>query len=142
MKKRSWVLAITLVIGLFALSSQGQAALVPACQVENPPANCETMWAIIAHVRVPKQPVPVVNQYPRCGSRFMKIDWGRTVADAFLAEADRETLENLALDVSDALQKKRLPQNRAAHPGRCCRPYRGEFLQGHAKGLVALGSWL
>ena len=110
MKKRSWVLAITIVICLFALSSQGRTALVPACQVESPPANCETMWAIIAHVRVPKQPVPAVNQYPRCGSRFMKIDWGRTVADAFLAEADRETLENLALDVSDALQKKRLPQ--------------------------------
>jgi hypothetical protein len=110
MKYPVWVLAGMMSVGLWALASPGQAALVPACQVENPPPDCQTMWAVIAHVRVPKQSSVAVNLYPRCGSRFMKIDWGRTVADAFLAEADRNTLSNLALDVSEALQKKRLPQ--------------------------------
>jgi hypothetical protein len=68
------------------------------------------MWAIVAHVTLQKQPVTTVVDNPGCGSKFDGIDWGRTVADAFLAEANRDTLENLAMDVSDALQKKLVPQ--------------------------------
>jgi hypothetical protein len=55
------------------------------------------MWAVIAHVRLPKQPVAVIAPKPRCGPKFSGIDWGRTVADAFLAEVDREQLEKLAM---------------------------------------------
>jgi hypothetical protein len=103
------VLLCLMTIGLYA-SASPQVAVVRACQVKDPPANCEKMWAVIAHVKLPKQPIAAVIPNPRCESKFRTIDWGRTVADAFLAEADRDTLENLAMDVSDALQKKLIPQ--------------------------------
>jgi len=38
------------------------------------------------------------------------INWGKIVTDALEAEADPATLENLAMDVSDAFQKKSIPQ--------------------------------
>jgi hypothetical protein len=104
------VLASVMTAGLCALASPGKAAVVPACQVEDPPANCEEMWAVIAHVRLPKQPIAVIAPNPRCEPKFSGIDWGRTVADGFLAEVDRRQLEMLAMDVSDALQRKLLPQ--------------------------------
>jgi hypothetical protein len=110
MKKLVCVLASIMTIGLFAFASPGQAAVLAACQVVDPPTNCEEMWAVIAHVRLPKQPILAVSPNPGCGSKFKDIDWGRTVADGFLAEVDRDTLENLAMDVSDALQKKLVPQ--------------------------------
>ena len=110
MNKLVCVLASMMTVGLCSLASPGQAALVPACQVDNPPANCEIMWAVIAHVRLPKQHVTTVVVNPGCGSKFERIDWGRTVADAFLAETERKTLENLAMDVSSALQNNLVPQ--------------------------------
>src|SRR5882724_11235768 len=110
MKKLVCVLASLMTIGLFAFASPRQATVIRACQVKDAPANCENMWAVIAHVRLPKQPILAVSPNPGCGSKFKGIDWGRTVADAFLVEADRDTLENLAMDVSDALQKKLVPQ--------------------------------
>jgi hypothetical protein len=97
-------------IGLCANTLPAHAALIRACQVENPPENCEQMWAVIAHVRLPKQPIAAVNPPPRCQSKFETVNWGKIVADAFKAEADPEKLENLAMDVSDAFQKKAIPQ--------------------------------
>src|SRR5262245_52388 len=70
MKKLFCVLASFMTAGLCAFVSPGQAALIPACQVDNPPANCETMLAVIAHVRLPKQPVTTVVGRPGCGSKF------------------------------------------------------------------------
>jgi len=110
MKKLICVLASMMAVGLCSLASSSRAEVVRACQIENPPANCERMWAVTAHVRLPKQPVAAVIPNPGCGFTFDSINWGRAVADAFLAEADRDTLENLAMDVSEALQKKLVPQ--------------------------------
>ena len=110
MKKFIRALASITAITFFGSCSSGQAEVVPACQVEDPPANCEEMWAVIAHVRLPKQPIAVMAPNPRCEPKFSEIDWGRTVADGFLAEVDREQLEKLAMDVSDALQRKLVPQ--------------------------------
>jgi hypothetical protein len=110
MKKFVLVLLSLMTLGLCASASPQQAAIIRACQVKDAPTNCENMWAIVAHVTLPKQPVTTVVDNPGCGSKFDGIDWGRTVADAFLAEANRDTLENLAMDVSDALQKKLVPQ--------------------------------
>jgi hypothetical protein len=110
MKRLVCVLASFMMIGLCASASPRQAAVIRACQVRDPPANCENLWAVIAHVRLPKQPRLAVSPNPRCGPKFRGIDWGRTVADAFLAEVDRDQLENLAMDISDALQKKLVPQ--------------------------------
>jgi hypothetical protein len=109
-KKLMCLLASIMAISFFGSFSSAQAAVVPACQVEDPPANCEDMWAVIAHVRLPKQPIAVITPNPRCEPKFSGIDWGRTVADGFLAEVDREQLEKLAMDVSDALQRKLVPQ--------------------------------
>ena len=103
-------LLLTLLIGFCALASPAQALVVRACDVENPPANCENMWAVVAHVSLPKQSATTVNPTPRCGSSFGSINWGKVVADAFAAEASPERLENLAMDVSDAFQKKLIPQ--------------------------------
>ena len=110
MKKFVLVLLSLMTLGLCASGSPRQAAIIRACQVKDAPTNCEHMWAVIAHVRLPKQPVTTVVARPGCGSKFGGIDWGRTVADAILAEADRETLENLAMDVSGALQERLVPQ--------------------------------
>jgi hypothetical protein len=68
------------------------------------------MWAVIARVRLPKQLFPAVNPAPRCESKIDSINWDKIVADAFKAEADPNTLENLAMDVSDAFQKNLVPQ--------------------------------
>jgi hypothetical protein len=110
MKKPVYVLASIMIVGLCIFASPGQAEVVRACQVENPPANCDRMWAVIAHVRLPKQPIAAAIPNPGCGSKFDSINWGRTVADAFLAEADPNTFKNLAMDVSGALQKKLVPE--------------------------------
>jgi hypothetical protein len=109
-KKPVSVFVSIMTIGSCAFASLGQAEVVRACQVQNPPANCETMWAVIAHVRLPKQPITAVNPPPRCGSKFDSVNWGMIVAEAFKAEVDPDILDNLAMDVSDALQKKTIPQ--------------------------------
>jgi hypothetical protein len=109
-KKPHWVLVTILIAGLWTIASPAHAELVKACKVENPPANCETMWAVVAHVRLPRQPIAAFNPPPRCQSDFQAINWGKIVADALTAEADPATLENLAMDVSDAFQKKTIPQ--------------------------------
>jgi hypothetical protein len=108
-KKPYWVLVTILIAGVWTIASPAHAELVKACEVENPPANCETMWAVIAHVRLARQPIAAFNP-PRCQSDFQAINWGLIVADALTAEADPGTLENLAMDVSDAFQKKTIPQ--------------------------------
>jgi hypothetical protein len=108
-KKRYWVLVTILIVSLWTIASPAHAELVKACDVESPPANCETMWAVIAHVRLPRQPI-TANPPARCQSDFGAINWGMIVADALTAEADPATLENLAMDVSDAFQKKTIPQ--------------------------------
>jgi hypothetical protein len=105
-----WVLVTILIVGLSTIASPAHARLVKACEVENPPANCETMWAVIAHVRLPRQPIAAFNPPPRCQSKFDSVNWGMIVLDALTAEADPATLENLAMDVSDAFQKKTIPQ--------------------------------
>src|SRR5215470_6668142 len=99
-----------LIVGLWTIASPAHAELVKACDVKNPPANCEAMWAVIAHVRLPRQPIAAFNPPPRCQSDFQAINWGKIVIDALTAEADPATLENLAMDVSDAFQKKSIPQ--------------------------------
>jgi len=109
-KKPYWVLVTILIVGIWTIASPAHAKLVKACEVENPPANCETMWAVIAHVVLPRQPIAAFNPPPRCQSDFQVINWGKIVADALTAEADSATLENLAMDVSDAFQKKAIPQ--------------------------------
>jgi hypothetical protein len=68
-KKPFWVLVTILVVGLWTIASPAHAELVKACEVENPPANCETMWAVIAHVRLARQPIAAFNP-PRCQSDF------------------------------------------------------------------------
>jgi hypothetical protein len=103
-------LLLVLVISLYALASPAHALVLRACDVENPPVHCESMWAVVAHVSLPKQSATTVNPTPRCGSRFESIDWGKIVADAFAAEVTPERLKNLAMDVSDAFQKKLIPQ--------------------------------
>jgi hypothetical protein len=110
MKKPVYALSSIMIVGLCIFASPGQAEVVRACQVENPPANCDRMWAVIAHVRLPKQPIAAAIPNPGCGSKFDSINWGRTVADAFLAEADPITLKKLAMDVSGALQQKLVPE--------------------------------
>ena len=110
MKKPYWVLVTILTVGLWTIASPAHARLVKACDVENPPANCETMWAVIAHVRLPRQPIAAFNPPPSCQSDFQIINWGKLVIDALSAEADPATLENLAMDVSDAFQKQTIPQ--------------------------------
>ena len=113
MKRLICMLVSIVTIGLCVLASPARAAVVRACNVENPPADCETMWAVIARVRLPKQPVTAVNppgSVCSCGSNFVSVNWGRIVADAFKAEVDPDELENLAMDVSDAFQKKLVPQ--------------------------------
>jgi hypothetical protein len=105
-----WVFASVIVIGICAAASPARAAVVRACNVENPPANCEKMWAVIAHVMLPKQPIPLGTPPPRCGSKFDSINWGMIVADSFKVEADPGKLENLAMDVSDAFKNKAVPQ--------------------------------
>ena len=110
MKKFVLVLLGLMTLGLCASGSPRQVTIIRACLVRDAPTNCENMWAVIARVRLPKQPVASFAARPWCGSKFGGIDWGRTVADAILAEADRETLENLAMDVSGALQKRLVPQ--------------------------------
>ena len=110
MKKFVLVLLGLMTLGLCASGSPRQVTIIRACLVRDAPTNCENMWAVIARVRLPKQPVASFAARPWCGSKFGGIDWGRTVADAILAEADRDTLENLAMDVSDALQKRLVPQ--------------------------------
>jgi|SRR6516162_8666047 hypothetical protein len=97
-------------IGFCAVTSPAHSALIRACRVENPPANCDKMWALIAHVRLSKQPIVAVNPAPRCQSDFESVNWGKTVADALEAEVRRATLENLAMDISDAIEKKTIPQ--------------------------------
>jgi len=109
-KKPYWVLVTILIVGVWTIASPADARLVKACDVENPPANCETMWAVIAQVRLPRQPIAAFNPPPRCQSDFETINWAMIVADAFEAEADPATLENLAMDVSGALQKRIIPQ--------------------------------
>ena len=106
MRKLVWVFAAIATIGF----SQAHAALIPACQVENPPENCEKMWAVIARARLPRQPIAANNPPPRCQSKFESINWGEIVIDALEAEADPDTLENLAMDVSNSFQKKMIPQ--------------------------------
>jgi len=103
-------LLLLLVIGVCALASPARVLVLRACDVENPPAHCENTWAIVAHVSLPKQSATTVNPTPRCGSSFDSIDWGTIVIDAFRAEASPERLENLAMDVSEAFQKKLIPQ--------------------------------
>src|SRR5262249_8627829 len=110
MKKPYWVFVTILIVGLWTIASPAHAKLVKACDIENPPANCERMWAVIAHVRLPRQPIAAFNPPPWCQSDFAAINWGKIVADALTAEPDRATLENLAMDVSDAFQKKTIPQ--------------------------------
>jgi hypothetical protein len=110
MRKLVWVFVAIVTVGFCANTLPACAAVVRACQVENPPENCEKMWAVIAHVRLPKQPIAAVNPPPRCQSNFESVNWGKIVGDAFKAEADPDTLENLAMDVSDAFQKKMIPQ--------------------------------
>ena len=110
MKTHYCVLVAILIGGLLTIASPAHAKLVRACEVGNPPANCETMWAVIAHVRLPRQPIAAFSPPPRCQSDFESINWGKIVADALEAEGDPATLENLAMDVSDALQKKSIPQ--------------------------------
>ena len=110
MKKFVLVLLGLMTLGLCASGSPRQVTIIRACLVRDAPTNCENMWAVIARVRLPKQPVATFAARPWCGSKFGGIDWGRTVADAILAEADRDTLENLAMDVSGALQKRLVPQ--------------------------------
>src|SRR5262245_21569338 len=68
------------------------------------------MWAVIAHVRLPRQPIAAFNPPPYCQSDYKLINWGKIVADALEAEGDPATLENLAMDVSDAFQKKTISQ--------------------------------
>ena len=110
MRKAAWVFVAIVAMGSCANTSPAHAAVIPACQVENPPANCESMWAVFAHVRLPKQPITAVNPPPRCQSEFESVNWGKIVADALKIEADPDTLQNLAMDVSDAFQKKMIPQ--------------------------------
>jgi hypothetical protein len=105
-RKLVWVFVAIATIGF----SQAHAAVIPACQVENPPENCEKMLAIVAHARLPRQPIAANNPPPRCQSKFESINWGEIVIDALEAEADPDTLENLAMDVSDSFQKKMIPQ--------------------------------
>ena len=102
MRKAAWVFVAIVAIGFSANASLAHAAVIPACQVENPPANCESMWAAIAHVRLPKQPITAVNPPPRCQPEFESVNWGKIVADALKAEANPETLQNLAMDASVA----------------------------------------
>jgi len=109
-KRPYWILVTIPIVGLWSIASPADAMLVKACDVENPPANCETMWAVIAQVRLRRQPIPAFNPPPRCQSDFKIINWGKIVADALEAGADPATLENLAMDVSDAFQKKTIPQ--------------------------------
>ena len=100
--KPYWVPVTILIVGLWTITSPVHARLVKACDVENPPPNCETMWAVVAHVSLPRQPIAAVNPPPRCQTNFEAINWGKLVADALVAEADRAALKNLAMDVSDA----------------------------------------
>src|SRR5215813_13606474 len=109
-KKPCLVLVTILTAVLWIVASPAHATLVKACEVENPPANCETMWAVIAHVRLPRQPIAAFDPPPRCQSDYNIINWGKIVADALEAEGDPATLENLAMDVSDAFQNKSIPQ--------------------------------
>jgi hypothetical protein len=110
MRKLVWMFVAIVTIGFCADALPARAAVIRACQIENPPENCEKMWAVIAHARLPKQPIVAVNPSPRCQSNFESVNWGKIVGDAFTAEADPDTLENLAMDVSDAFQKKIIPQ--------------------------------
>ena len=103
-------LLLILLVGFCALASPAQALVLRACDVEKPPPHCENMWAVVADVSLPKQSAAAVNPTPRCGSIFDSIDWGKIVADAFGAEASPERLENLAMDVSNAFQRKLIPQ--------------------------------
>jgi hypothetical protein len=109
-RRLHWALVAVLSVGLWTIAPPAHAALVKACEVENPPANCETMWAVIAHISLPRQPIAAFNPPPKCQSDFRIINWGKIVADALEAGADPATLENLAMDISDAFQKKSIPQ--------------------------------
>jgi hypothetical protein len=108
--KNAHLLLTLIMIGFCLLASPAQALVIKACDVENPPVNCENMWAVVAHVWLPKLPVAAVHATPRCESKFSAINWGKIVADAFNAEAGPDKLENLAMDVSDAFQKRTIPQ--------------------------------
>ena len=110
MKKPHWARVIILIVGLWTIASPAHATLLKACNIENPPANCETMWAIVAHVRLPRQPIAAFDPPPNCQDNIRMVNWGKIVTDALEAEADPATLENLAMDVSDAFQKKSIPQ--------------------------------
>jgi hypothetical protein len=110
MKMLTWVLVTIITMGFCAIAPSARANVVKACDVANPPANCENMWAVIAHVMLPKQPIPYGTPPPNCGTKFDSINWGTIVADAFEVEAVPGDLENLAMDVSDAFQKKAVPQ--------------------------------
>jgi hypothetical protein len=76
MKKPVYVLASIMIVAFCIFASPGQAGVVRACQVENPPANCDRMWAVTARVRLPKQPVGAAIPNPGCGSKFDSINWG------------------------------------------------------------------
>jgi hypothetical protein len=68
------------------------------------------MLAVIDHVDLPKPSAPAVHATPRCGSKFDSIDRGMIVAAALMADVDPDWLENLAMDVSDAFQKRLVPR--------------------------------
>ena len=110
MKKLICGLVTVMVIGFWVRASPANATLLRACSLENPPANCAEMWAVIAHVTLPRLSVVAVNPSPRCEPKFNAINWGKVVADAFNADAGPDKLENLAMDVSEAFQRKTVPQ--------------------------------
>lgn len=113
MGKLAWVIVAIAALGF----SQAHATIIPACQAENPPKHCEKMWALIAHARLPRQPIAANNPPPRCQSKFESINWGEIVMDALDAEVGPDILGNLAMDVSDAFQKKMIPQITQHFPG-------------------------
>ena len=76
MKKFVLVLLGLMTLGLCASGSPRQVTIIRACLVRDAPANCENMWAVIARVRLPKQPVATFAARPWCGSKFGGIDWG------------------------------------------------------------------
>jgi hypothetical protein len=53
MRNLAWVFVVNVTIGICAITLPARAAVIRACQVENPPENCKKMWAIVAHVRLP-----------------------------------------------------------------------------------------
>ena len=107
MKKLMRLLVSTMAISFFGSLSSAQA-VVRACQVGDAPRTARNMWAVIARVRLPNSLALSPRVLVRVQVRRHRLGPNRRRRDP--GRSRSRQLENLAIDVSGALQKRLVPQ--------------------------------